>query len=202
MTGKLITFEGIDGSGKSTILKLIKQKFDENTDIIFTREPTTEWIGETVYRAIKSETDPIAELFLFIADHADHLSRTVRPALKDNKIVISDRYSDSRYAYQGATLDGIIDNALEWVMDLHTGWTIIPDLSILFDVRPEVAVKRVGSRSHQTKFETVAFLEKVRANYLTLVENDPERFLVIDAEQPLNIVENQVLRIIETKLEE
>lgn len=197
MTGKLITLEGIDGSGKSTILKLLKQKFDKNADIVFTREPTKEWIGEAVYRAIKSETDPLAELFLFIADHADHLSKTVRPALEDNKIIISDRYSDSRYAYQGATLDGIIDNALEWVLGLHTGWTIVPDLSILFDVRPEVAVNRVGRRSHQTKFEKVTFLEKVRTNYLKLVEMDPERFLVVDAEQPLNIVKNQVLSIIE-----
>lgn len=202
MIGKLITIEGIDGSGKSTVLNLLKHKFDENADIIFTREPTTEWIGEAVYRAIKSETDPLAELFLFIADHADHLSRTVRPALEDNKIVISDRYSDSRYAYQGATLDGIIDNALEWVLGLHTGWTIVPDLSILLDVRPEVAVTRVESRSHQTKFEKVTFLEKVRANYLKLVEMYPERFLVVEAEQSLNIVENQVLRIIEKKLEE
>lgn len=202
MNGKLITLEGIDGSGKSTILKLLRHRFENNKDIIFTREPTSDWIGEVVYRAIKSDTDPLAELFLFLADHADHLSRIVKPALENGKIVISDRYSDSRIAYQGATLEEIIDRPVEWVMSLHKGWTVIPDLSILFDVSPEVAVTRVGNRSHQTKFEKISFLEKVRVNYLKLVEMDPERFLVVDAEQPQNIVEYQVLRIMEKKMEE
>lgn len=197
MHGKLITLEGIDGSGKSTMVKLLKQQYEDVPDVIFTREPTSGWIGEAVHRAITSDTDPLAELFLFLADHADHLKRTIRPALEMNKIVISDRYSDSRIAYQGATLNGIIENPLQWVIGLHTGWTIIPDLSILFDISPEVAVARVGNRSHQTKFEKISFLEKVRSNYHELVKMEPGRFLVINAEMPLNVVEGQVLNSIE-----
>jgi dTMP kinase len=200
MRGKLITLEGIDGSGKSTILKRLHRHFQDNPDVIFTREPTSGWIGEAVYRAIKSETDPLAELFLFIADHAHHLSTTIKPALEDHKIVISDRYSDSRYAYQGATLKGIIDHPLEWVMGLHKGWTVVPDLTILLDVNPATAITRVGNRDHQTKFEKIAFLEQVRSNYLKLVEKEPDRFLVVDAGLPIKEVEDIVLSAIAKQL--
>lgn len=196
MSGKLITIEGIDGSGKSTIAKILKQQLKNNPDVVFTREPTGEWIGEAVYRAIHSEIDPLAELFLFIADHADHLSRTIRPALENGRIVISDRYSDSRYAYQGATLQGIIEQPLEWVIGLHTGWTVVPDRTILLDVSPQVAVTRVDNRNHQTKFEKINFLERVRANYLKLVEMEPRRFYVVDTEKPLAEVKKSVLSAI------
>jgi dTMP kinase len=196
MRGKLITLEGIDGSGKSTILRLLHRYFQDNLDVVFTREPTNGWIGEAVYRAIKSKTDPLAELFLFIADHADHLSSTIKPALEDNKIVISDRYSDSRYAYQGVTLKGTVDHPLDWVMGLHKGWTVVPDTTILLDVNPATAITRVGNRDHQTKFEKVAFLEQVRSNYLKLAEKEPDRFLIVDAGLPIEEVEDIVLSAI------
>ncbi|MBW6519063.1 MAG: dTMP kinase [ANME-2 cluster archaeon] len=192
MTGKLITLEGIDGSGKSTITKSLKLFFKGKPDVLFTREPTLEWTGEAVNRAIREETDHLAELFLFLADHANHLSKIIRPGIADNKIVISDRYSDSRYAYQGATLQGIIEHPLEWVMELHKGWTVVPDLTILFDVSPEIAVTRVGTRDYQTKFEKISFLEQVRSNYLKLVDMQPERFIVIDAQQEFSNVERAV----------
>ncbi len=196
MRGKLITLEGIDGSGKSTILRRLHRHFQDNPDVVFTREPTNGWIGEAVYRAIKSKTDPLAELFLFIADHADHLSTTIKPALEDNKIVISDRYSDSRYAYQGATLKGTVDHPLDWVMMLHEGWTVVPDTTILLDVNPATAITRVGNRDQQTKFEKLAFLEHVRSNYLKLAEKEPERFLIVDAGLPIKEVEDIVLSAI------
>ena len=106
MRGKLITLEGIDGSGKSTVAK----KLQENPEIkafepVFTREPTRGTLtGTAVEKAIQSDTDQLAELFLFTADHAEHLAKLVKPALESGKSVISDRYSDSRYAYQGITL--------------------------------------------------------------------------------------------------
>lgn len=196
MAGKLITLEGIDGSGKSTIMKSLKLYFKGKNDVLFTREPTREWTGEVVNRAIREETDPMAELFLFVADHANHLSKTIRPGIENNMIVISDRYSDSRYAYQGATLKGIIKQPLEWVMDLHRDWTIVPDLTILFDVSPEIAISRVGTRDLQTKFERISFLEQVRSNYHTLVDMQKDRFIVIDADQPYSKVEQVVFNAI------
>lgn len=193
MKGKLITLEGIDGSGKSTNLKRLQYHFKDKPDVVFTREPTNSWIGEAVYRAIKCETDPLAELFLFIADHAYHLNNTIKPALEDNKLVISDRYSDSRYAYQGVTLKGTVKHPLEWVMGLHKGWTVVPDLTVLFDVDPKTAITRVNCRDHQTKFEKIAFLEQVRNNYLKIVEKEPDRFLVVDAGLPIEELEDIVL---------
>jgi dTMP kinase len=194
MRGKLITLEGIDGSGKSTIA----EKLQKNPDIkvfkpVFTREPTRGTLtGNAVEKAIQSDTDQLAELFLFTADHAEHLSKLVKPAIESGKIVISDRYSDSRYAYQGVTLKTRLENPLEWVKDLHRGWTIVPDLTLLFDIRPEVSIERCGKRGEQSKFEKLEFLRGVREIFLRLAAEDPDRFVVIDASRPPEYIEKEV----------
>ncbi|MDQ1276014.1 MAG: dTMP kinase [Euryarchaeota archaeon] len=196
MRGKLITLEGIDGSGKSTVAK----KLQENPDIrgfnpIFTREPTRGTLtGTAVENAIQSETDQLAELFLFTADHAEHLAKLVKPALENGKTVISDRYSDSRYAYQGITLKSRFENPLDWVKRLHSGWTIIPDLTFLFDIEPETAVERCGKRGEQTKFEKIEFLQKVRENFLSLAAEEPQRFVIINASCTREDVEKKVVQ--------
>ena len=194
MRGKLITLEGIDGSGKSTVAK----KLQENPEIsafepVFTREPTRGTItGTAVEKAIQSDTDQLAELFLFTADHAEHLAKLVKPALENGKSVISDRYSDSRYAYQGITLKTCLENPLEWVKNLHRGWTVVPDLTFLFDIRPEISVERCGRRGDQSKFEKIEFLRGVRDLFLRLADEDPDRFIVIDASRPPKKVEREV----------
>lgn len=196
MKGKLITLEGIDGSGKSTVAK----KLQENSDIrgfgpVFTREPTRGTLtGTAVENAIQSETDQLAELFLFTADHAEHLAKLVKPALENGKNVISDRYSDSRYAYQGVTLKGRFENPLDWVKHLHSGWTVVPDLTFLFDIEPEIAVERCGKRGEQTKFEKIEFLQKVRENFLSLASEEPERFVIIDASGSRKEIEKKVVQ--------
>ncbi len=187
--GKLITLEGIDGTGKSSITKMLKAKFPE---AVFTREPTQSWTGKAVKRAIESDTDPLAELFLFVADHAEHIAKIIRPALGDGRIVISDRYSDSRYAYQGTTLSHIFDNTIEWLQCIHRGWTIVPDLTILLTIDPGIAVLRCGIRGEYTKYEKTEFLKTVQENYLKLAEKEPQRFVVIDAEAELDLVECEV----------
>ena len=194
MRGKLITLEGIDGSGKSTVAK----KLQENPEIkafepVFTREPTRGTLtGNAVEKAIQSDTDQLAELFLFTADHAEHLAKLVKPALESGKTVISDRYSDSRYAYQSITLKTRLENPLEWVKNLHRGWTIVPDLTFLFDIRPEISVGRCGKRGEQSKFEKIEFLRGVRETFLRLAAEDPERFIVIDASFSPESVEKEV----------
>lgn len=195
MRGKLITFEGIDGSGKSTIT----EKLRKNPEIkafkpIFTREPTRGTLtGDAVEKAIQSDIDQLAELFLFTADHAEHLAKLVKPALENGKIVISDRYSDSRYAYQGVTLKTRLENPLEWVKELHRGWTVVPDLTFLFDIRPEISIERCGKRGEQSKFEKLEFLRGVRELFLKLAADDPERFVVIDASHSSEYVEKEVI---------
>ncbi len=183
--GKLITLEGIDGTGKSSIAKRLKTTFP---DAVFTMEPTRSWIGKAVKKSIESEADPLAELFLFVADHAEHISKVIRPALDNGKIVISDRYSDSRYAYQGATLSHIFDDAMGWVESIHKGWTIVPDLTILFTIDPAIAVTRCGIRGNHTKFEKIGFLKTVQGNFLKLAKREPQRFVVIDAGRELEVV--------------
>ncbi|WP_298682656.1 dTMP kinase [uncultured Methanomethylovorans sp.] len=200
MRGKLITLEGIDGSGKSTICRLLQDE-KRFSGCVFTREPTTSWLGDAVNRALRSDTDHIAELMLFLADHADHISRLIRPSLESGSNVLSDRYSASRCAYQGATLAGLFDEPLDWVRSLHKGWTIDPDLILLFDIDPLVAVKRCGDRGERSKFEKIEFLNKVRSNYLRLAAEEPSRFVVVNADRPLNEVKDEVFKIIAHELE-
>ncbi|HET8689438.1 MAG TPA: dTMP kinase, partial [Methanosarcina sp.] len=151
-----------------------------------------------VEKAIQLDTDQLAELFLFTADHAEHLAKLVKPALENGKIVISDRYSDSRYAYQGITLKTRLENPLEWVKSLHRGWTIVPDLTFLFDIRPEVSIERCGKRGEQSKFEKLEFLRGVREIFLRLAAEDPERFIIMDASRsPENIEKEVVKKILE-----
>ncbi len=188
-TGKLITLEGIDGTGKSSIAKFLKKGFP---DAVFTREPTESWIGSAVKRSVESDGDPLAELFLFMADHAEHIAKVIKPALSAGKIVISDRYSDSRYAYQGVTLSDKFDDAVAWVQGLHRGWTVVPDLTILFTIDPEVAVSRCGIRGEKTKFEKLEFLKKVQDNFLRLAREEPHRFIIIDAGAKLETVGGEV----------
>ncbi|MDY6865281.1 MAG: dTMP kinase [Halobacteriota archaeon] len=191
MKGDLITIEGIDGSGKSTILRFLKERL-RNYDLIFTQEPTKGFIGDVVRGAISDDTDHLAEAFLFVADHAEHVNRLLKPSLESGKMVISDRYSDSRYAYQGVTLSDIFDDPVRWLQDIHGGWTIVPDLTVLLDVDPNIAVKRCSRRFSTTKFEKVEFLTKVRSNYLRLAKEEPDRFFVVDSGGSLKNMKNKV----------
>jgi dTMP kinase len=195
MKGKLVTIEGIDGSGKTTIMEYLKQN-PVYSDIIFTREPTKDWIGQAVMRAIHSDVDPLAELLLFTADHAEHIRNTINPAIEAGKVIVSDRYSDSRVAYQSSTLKDRLDEPVEWIKQLHRGWTVVPDLTLLLDIDPEIAVSRCNSRDAQTKFEKVDFLSEVRNVFLQLAEENPQRFVIIDASQSLDKVKKEVDKVI------
>ena len=188
--GKLITLEGIDGSGKSTIAKLLASNPDFN-DFVFTREPTESWIGDAVNRAIHSDTDSIGELLLFTADHAEHISKLIKPSLASGKNVISDRYSGSRYAYQGMTLVGKFEDPMQWIQDIHAGWTLNPDLTILFDIDPAIAVERCGNRG---------FLEGVRENYLRLARENPDKFRVINTNRSIDDIYSEVMTLIFSRL--
>ena len=177
----LITIEGIDGTGKSTLVENLKDLLSD-LDPVFTREPGSTWIGEAVRRGIAEGIDPVAEALLFTADHAAHLETVIRPQLAKGRIVISDRYSDSRYAYQASTLKGILPDPMIWMKSIHDGWTVVPDLTFLLVIPVEDAVERLNkNRTHQEHFECVDTLEEVKNNYLILAEEDPERFVLVDA---------------------
>lgn len=179
MGGTLITLEGLDGSGKTTVWEALH---DVYSDAVFTREPTDSWYGEAVSRSLGDDTaDPLAELFLYTADHADHLSRIIKPALEEERLVISDRYTDSRYAYQAASLtDTEIDRPLEYIRGIHAAFTREPDATIYLEVDPRTAAERAGASN---KFERAGFLAEVQSNYERLVNAEPERFVRVDATQ-------------------
>ncbi len=195
----LVTLEGVDGSGKTTVWEELQETYP---DAIFTREPTDDsWYGEVVSRSIADDdADPLAELFLYTADHADHLSRVIEPALDDDTLVISDRYSDSRFAYQGATLaaEGRLDDPLEYVVDIHEPFSIEPDLTIYLDLDPETAAQRAGATN---KFEHADYLESVRTNYERLIDRHPDRFVRVDATQQPHVVLDRVETVLESVVE-
>ena len=197
----LLTLEGLDGSGKTTAWETLAGSYPDAT---FTREPTDSWYGDAVSRSVTDDdADPLAELFLFTADHADHLSRVVRPALAAGSLVVSDRYSDSRVAYQAASLPAgsLADDRdpLSYVQEVHAAFSRLPDKTIYLDIDPETAAERSGATN---KFERAEYLEDVRANYERLIDADPDRFVRVDATQPeptvAEAVERHVERIVDT----
>lgn len=187
----LITLEGIDGAGKTTVWDALR----DSVDAVFTKEPTDSWYGECVRQSLADDdADPLAELFLYTADHADHLERVVRPALDRGELVISDRYADSRYAYQGASLAGVVPRPLEYVQEIHQPFTRPPNATIYLDISPENGAERAGAND---KFEQADHLEAVRANYERLIDDEPERFVRIDADRSPEKVVDSVERAIE-----
>jgi dTMP kinase len=192
--GQLITLEGIDGSGKSTAAKHIAAKLAEmmpDRRVVLTAEPTSGEVGKILRaelaKACGEGTEPsnakiMQELFLFVADHAQHLSRTVLPALETGAIVLSDRYADSTAAYQGVTLRGIVPDPVSWIQSIYRPWNLLPDKTLLFVLDPQVALQRMKSRRGREKFERL--------------ELEPERFVQIDAEQDAKVVAKEAIKAI------
>jgi dTMP kinase len=176
----LVTLEGIDGSGKSSLHTALGSRLADISPIM-TREPGATWIGDQVRRAIAEQSDPIAEALLFVADHAAHLREVVRPALAEGKVVISDRYIDSRFAYQEVTLDGILPDPIRWLQEVHHGWTVIPDLTFLLVLPIATALSRTKKREVNEHFEKFAILERVQNAYLRRAGEEPGRFVLVDA---------------------
>nr|WP_320161370.1 dTMP kinase [uncultured Methanoregula sp.] len=183
----LVTLEGIDGSGKSSLHAALKELLAD-LDPVFTREPGATWVGDQVRRAIAEQIDPITEATLFVADHAAHLAKVVRPALAEGRLVISDRYSDSRFAYQSVTLQGIVPNPEGWMRAMHNGWTITPDETFLCVLPVDDALTRLKPDSQREHFEKRDVLEKVQNNYLAYAKAEPGRFVIVDAMLPQETV--------------
>lgn len=154
--GRLITLEGIDGSGKTTVARALAPRLAQvmpEMRFVFTAEPTGGRAGrllrESLARMAPDEASSarrLEELFLFLADHADHLAGTVGPALDRGATIISDRYTDSTAAYQGVTLRGVVPDPVEWIRGLYSPWNLLPDLTLLFAIDPSLALERIALR--------------------------------------------------------
>ena len=207
MKGLLITLEGIDGSGKGTAAKHIAARLAETMPerrLVLTAEPTSGQVGK-ILRAemarVDDETESSAakrmqELFLFMADHAHHITKTVFPALQTGAIVLSDRYADSTAAYQGVTLRGIVPDPVSWIQSIYRPWNLRPDKTLLFVLDPRVALQRMQSRQGRQKFERLEFLRLVDENFQRMAALEPERFVLIDATQDAKEVAEEAIKAI------
>ncbi len=172
---------------------------------VFTAEPTNSEAGKILRAQLSGPTEDsrafssamvMEELFLFMADHADHLARVVDPSLKEGAIVISDRYADSTAAYQGVTLRGIVPDPVQWIRRIYNHWNLQPDRTLLFTLDPSLALQRLRSRRDMEKFERLGFLQEVDGNFQRLASQEPERFVQIDATQDAELTAAQALQAI------
>jgi dTMP kinase len=205
---KLITFEGIEGSGKSTQIKLVAEYLiEKNFSLLVTQEPSGTDIGRKIggilfnreHYYMCAET----EMFLFCAARAQHVREMIMPALKQNKVVLCDRFSDATYAYQGFGR-GLDHDFIKLVND-YSSMLLKPDLTLLFDLPVEIGLKRAIERNNLLKEpsstdrferENMDFHSRIREGYLNILKNEPERFRLIDANRNVKAIQEEVRRCI------
>ena len=206
--GILITFEGPEGAGKTTILQHILPKLQANgVDIVATREPggirIAEAIREIILAPENTAIDGKTELLLFAAARRQHLNEKVLPALSENKLVIIDRFIDSSVAYQGyARVIAVSD--VEMINQFATDG-LMPDLTLYFDVDTDIGLSRVMSGNREINrldLEAKEMHEKVRAGYKKIAEQNSDRITMIDASQPVEAVVADTLSVISRRFPE
>jgi dTMP kinase len=188
--GRLITFEGIEGSGKSTQVARIAAWLEGDAcGPVVTREPGGTALGRRLREVLLAGDasarahDPLTEALLMVADRAEHVAQVILPALDDGRPVLCDRHADSTLAYQGGG-SGVAIEILATLNRIATRG-LVPDLTLLFDLEPRVALERMrartGGAADRFEAESLAFHERVRAAYLALARAEPARIVVIDA---------------------
>lgn len=190
-----ITFEGIDGVGKSTQLDLLEQwLISQGKEVVRTLEPGGTELGQEIRHLLlhrKGDVSPRSEALLYAADRAHHVATKIRPALSEGKVVLSDRYFDSSVAYQGAARELDVNQVREislWAID-----NLLPDLTILLDLTAEQAMQRrtkTGVEPDRLEQEKVDFFERARDEYLKLAREP--RFLVVDANLSVDEIQQRI----------
>jgi dTMP kinase len=199
--GKFITLEGIEGVGKSSNLLYIKELLESSGhDCVVTREPGGTSLGEALRALLLSHSEedmsPDAEMLMMFAARAEHLSKVILPALNSGKSVLCDRFTEATYAYQGGGRQLDVDKirGLEsWVQG-----ELRPDLTIVLDAPVETGRARASSRSEPDRIEKEQdeFFQRVRAAYIDLAKNNPQRICLIDASKDLAAVQQQVRKML------
>jgi dTMP kinase len=201
--GTFITFEGIDGSGKSTQLRLLAQYLrSQGCELLLSREPGGTPVGLRLRAAlldVQGEVDPLTELLVFAADRAQHVRKVIRPALEKGAVFISDRYADATRAYQGAGR-GFSAELISEIIELATEG-LVPDLTVLFDVSIEESMTRTTRRSTKNRrdrldIEKADFHARVREEYLRIARDEPERVKVIDTTGTIEETQERLREIV------
>ncbi len=202
LSGKFITFEGGEGAGKTTQIKILSDKLvTEGYNVITTREPggvpEAEKIRELLVQNDGGHWDPLSECLLFFTARRMHVEKLIKPALKQGKIVISDRFTDSTIAYQGYG-HGFDLDLIHQTKKLAIG-DFKPDITLLLDLPVKLGLERSKTRlkninSNEDKFENLnfGFHEKLRKGFLSLAKDEPDRFRVIDAQNNIEEISNRI----------
>jgi dTMP kinase len=193
--GVFITFEGVEGSGKGTQIKMAREFLEEEGfEVLVTREPGGTEVGERLRDLLLArETGPVeprTEALLFAASRAQHVARVIRPALEQGQVVLCDRYVDSSLAYQGVARGLGEQDVL--TLNVWATQGLFPDLVVLFHLEPEIGMGRSGDEPDRIESEGTEFHAKVADAFLRIAEEHPERFLVVDASRPADVVAKQV----------
>ena len=209
MASAFITFEGIDGCGKSTQLRMLASELRlRGREVIATREPGGTPLGSRIRQLLldsEEQVDPLAELLLYAADRAQHVRTHVRPALDAGQVVLSDRYADATVAYQGAGR-GFPDEIVSELVVLATGG-LMPHLTLIFDLPVDESQRRQarrtskGHKQDRLDAEDAAFHTRVRDAYLRIAAAEPERVRVIDASGSVQETQGHVMRAVMPFLE-
>ena len=204
--GVFISFEGIDGAGKSTHIKPLADALrDQGRTVTLTREPGGTPLAENIRDlALNQAMDPLSEALLMFAARRDHLRLVIEPALAAGQVVLCDRFTDATFAYQGAGrgFDLAVLSQLErWVQALPDGTMRQPDLTLLFELAPETAAQRLAGSRTPDKFESqpAGFFRSVAAGYEQRANADPSRFARIAADRSREAVWGDVLSVVRQK---
>ncbi|WP_422785387.1 dTMP kinase [Ruicaihuangia caeni] len=201
--GLFITLEGGDGAGKSTQLAHLAQWLRSlGRDVVETREPGGTEVGEALRDIVlhhRGHIDPRAEALIYAADRAHHIATKVRPALERGAVVLQDRYLDSSVAYQGA--GRVLDAGEIRSLSLWATGGLMPDLTVLLDIDPRAGRARLeGKRFDRLETEAIEFHQRVREAYLALAADEPTRFLVLSAADPIGTLADSIRARVETLL--
>jgi len=197
--GLFITFEGGDGCGKTTQIKLLNEYLiNQGYETLLTREPGAKGLGEKLREILLNydgDVSPTCESFLFLADRAQHVDCIIKPALEDGKIILCDRHTDSTVAYQGYGRGLNLDR----IHQLNTIATsgLKPDLTIVLDVDVETSMKRVGKEKDRMESAGIEFFKRVRHGFIEIAKSEPNRVKVINSSDTIENIHKQIVELVE-----
>ncbi len=197
--GLFITFEGIDGCGKTTQIELLKEELEKKGyTVLLTREPGAKGLGEKFREILLNydgEVSSNCESFLFLADRAQHIDTIIKPAINNGTIVLCDRHTDSTVAYQGYGRE--LD--LEQIYQLNKIATngIVPDITFILDIDIETSLQRIGKGRDRMENAGREFFERVRNGYIEISKQEPERVKLLNGKSPIEEIQNTISNYVE-----